>query len=64
MGIFSEADRHPFHEVESVRSKEDARGGVSGQNWGEDRRVSDFVRSTERPRGLYIRDDNPAALLS
>lgn len=64
MGIFTEADKHPFHEAEHVSSSEESRGGSSGERWGEDQRVHDYVRPTERPRGLYIRDDSPAALLS
>jgi hypothetical protein len=62
MGIFTEADRHPFHELERTGSSEESCGG-SGESWGEER-LRDFARLVERPRGLYIRDDSPAALLS
>jgi hypothetical protein len=65
MGIFNEADMHPFHETEPVvASSEESRGGSSGERWGDEHRIHDYAKAPERPRGLYIRDDNPAALLS
>ena len=56
MGIFSEADQHPF--IEQDREViEESRGGSGAESWLDEQRVRDFVRSAERPRGLYVRDD-------
>lgn len=63
MGIFTEADQHPFHESEHAASSEESRGG-SSDSWAEEHRIRDYARPAERPRGLYIREDSPAALLS
>jgi hypothetical protein len=56
MGIFSEADQHPFVERE-IETVDEAHGGSSVESWLEEQQVRDFVRSSERPRGLFVRDD-------
>jgi len=63
MGIFTEADQHPFDEQDRAASSEESRGG-SSDRMSDEHRMRDFIRPTERARGLYIRDDSPAALLS
>ena len=59
MGIFSEADRHPFFEADSD-VVEDARGGSAAEPWAEDGRTLEYVRSSERSRRLFIHDDQAA----
>ena len=56
MGIFSEADHHPFVELDGEVSEE-SHGGSGAEAWNEELRVRDYVRSGERPRGVFIRDD-------
>ena len=56
MGIFSDADHHPFVNPEGEAVIEDARGG--GEPWRDDRGVHEYVRPGERQRGLFIRDES------
>ncbi|HEX6512757.1 MAG TPA: hypothetical protein VF157_10685 [Chloroflexota bacterium] len=58
MGIFSEADHHPFIESAGDVVAEDARGGLASEPWRDERGMHEFVRPAERPRGLYIRDES------
>ena len=57
MGIFSEADHHPFITPDGDAVVEEARGG-SGEVWRDEHGVHEFVRPADRQRGLYIRDDS------
>jgi hypothetical protein len=58
MGMFIEADHHPFHEADREMVVEDARGGMGGEAWRDERGMHEYVRPTERPRGLYISDES------
>jgi len=58
MGIFNDADHHPFHPRESEAVVEDARGGLSVESWRDKDGVHEYVRPNERQRGLYIRDES------
>lgn len=60
MGIFSEADHHPFIEREDVVAEE-SHGGAGQDRWGDDHGTQEYVRPSERARGLFIRDDELAA---
>jgi len=59
MGIFTEADHHPFHELDGFASAEEAHGGSGGEHRPDEQRVHDYVRGNETARtgGLYIRDE-------
>ncbi|HLG70377.1 MAG TPA: hypothetical protein VK009_08140 [Chloroflexota bacterium] len=59
MGIFSEADHHPFIERDEVVA-EQAHGGA-GESWRDENATHEYVRPAERPRGLFIRDNELAA---
>ena len=59
MGIFSEADRHPFIQREEVVA-EQAHGGA-GESWRDENGNHEYVRPADRPRGLFIRDHELAA---
>jgi len=57
MGIFTEADWHPFAKPTAEVVKE-ARGGSAAEPWLEDGRLNEFVRSSDPTRRrLFIRDD-------
>jgi hypothetical protein len=56
LGIFSEADHHPFHEGNGEIVVEDARGGMGAETWHDDSGVHEYVRPVDRTRGLYIQD--------
>jgi hypothetical protein len=58
MGIFTDADCHPFDESERQPTVEDARGRYTSEQWPDERSLREYVRTIERPRrGLYIRDE-------
>ena len=57
MGIFSEADSHPFDQRDTQPVDDSRHGGSGNEAWTDERRMSDFIRSAERPRGLFVRDD-------
>ena len=58
MGIFTEADWHPFHEPE-VEVVEEAHGGLSAEAWFEDGLHREYVRPVNRvPRGTFISDES------
>ncbi|GEM_PF-6236379 len=59
MGIFTEADRHPFSELDADVS-EQAHGGAGNELGPRDLRWSEFVRSTDQPR-FFIRDESLAS---
>ncbi|HLQ33763.1 MAG TPA: hypothetical protein VK457_13840 [Chloroflexota bacterium] len=56
MGIFSEADHHPFVELDGDVVIEDAHGGSGSEPWRDEHGRREYVRATE-PRSLYIRDE-------
>lgn len=58
MGIFSDADHHPFVSQDADVVVEDARGGMGGDSWRDERGMHEYVRSAERQRGLFIRDES------
>ncbi len=58
MGIFTEADHHPFHEQAGFVSGEEAHGSSSVERWGDEQRPPDYVPRTESARVLYIRDES------
>lgn len=59
MGIFSEADRHPFFEADSDVIEE-ARGGTRVESWLEDGLMYEYVHTAQHSRQLFIHDDQVA----
>ncbi|MHB8619728.1 MAG: hypothetical protein ACYDAG_09180 [Chloroflexota bacterium] len=59
MGIFSEADRHPFEQ--RTEPVDERRGGAAFGSRREERRSFEYVRRIEEPvRRLFTRDDRAA----
>ena len=58
MGMFIDADHHPFHETNREMVVEDARGGVGGETWRDEHGVHEYIRPTQKPRGIFIRDES------
>lgn len=58
MGIFSEADRHPFTQLDGDVVVEEAHGGLGGEPWRDEHGIREYVRPVDRQRGLYIRDES------
>ena len=57
MGIFSDADHHPFTQLDDVVIEE-AHGGLGGEPWRDEHGIHEYVRPVDRQRGLYIRDES------
>ncbi|HVA25142.1 MAG TPA: hypothetical protein VMW62_12210 [Chloroflexota bacterium] len=57
MGIFSEADHHPFINAEGDAVVEEAHGGL-GEPWRDEQGIHEYVRPVDRQRGLFIRDES------
>ncbi|MFI5267586.1 MAG: hypothetical protein ACHQ7M_09450 [Chloroflexota bacterium] len=58
MGIFSEADHHPFINPDGDAVVEEAHGGLGGEPWRDEHGIHEYVRSADRQRGLFIRDES------
>ena len=59
MGIFSEADHHPFIQRDDL-VVEQAHGGAA-ESWRDENSTHEYVRPAYRPSGLLIRADELAA---
>jgi len=63
MGIFSEADHHPFINMGGDAVIEEAHGGLGGESWRDEswrdeHGIHEYVRPVDRQRGLFIRDES------
>ncbi len=56
MGMFIEADHHPFIQADG-KVVEETHGGSGSESWRDENGHHEYVRPAARPRGTFIRRD-------